>query len=56
MLAANAAALYDFDLSALAPLASEIGPSVAEVASPVESVPEKELDRLSADMDHRAIK
>lgn len=56
LLGANAAELYGFDLDALAPLAAEIGPTVAEVAMPVEDVPEKELERLSGDMDSRAIK
>ena len=56
MLAGNAAKLYDFDLSALAPLAATIGPGVAEVATPIDAVPDKRLERLSADMDTRAIK
>ena len=56
MLGANAAALYGFDLDALAPLAAQIGPGVEEVAEPLEEVPEKHLDRLSQDMDSRAIK
>jgi len=56
MLAGNAAKLYDFDLDALAPLAATIGPGVDEVATPIDSVPDKQLERLSADMDTRAIK
>ncbi len=56
MLAGNAADLYGFDLDALAPLAATLGPAVAEVATPIDSVPDKELERLSADMDTRAIK
>jgi predicted TIM-barrel fold metal-dependent hydrolase len=56
MLGENAAKLYDFDLDALAPLAAQIGPTVAEVATPVEDVPEKTLERLSGDMDPKAIK
>jgi predicted TIM-barrel fold metal-dependent hydrolase len=56
MLAENAAALYDFDLEALAPLAAEIGPTVAEVATPIDAVPTKTLERLSGDMDPKAIK
>ena len=56
MLEGNAAKLYDFDLDALAPLASRVGPRVADVASPVENEPEKVLERLSGDMDARAIK
>ena len=56
MLSENAAKLYDFDLVALRPLAEEIGPSVAEVQTPIEGVPEKSLQRLSGDMDARAIR
>jgi hypothetical protein len=56
MLAENAAALYDFDLDALAPLAADIGPTVGEVATPIDAVPTKTLERLSGDMDPKAIK
>lgn len=56
LLAGNAARLYDFDLEALAPLASKIGPTVAEVATPIDAVPDKALERLSGDMDPTAIK
>ncbi|MEQ1786335.1 MAG: amidohydrolase family protein [Acidimicrobiales bacterium] len=56
LLAGNAADLYGFDLDALAPLAAQIGPSISEVATPVEAVPDKELERLSGDMDPKAIK
>jgi predicted TIM-barrel fold metal-dependent hydrolase len=56
MLSENAAALYGFDLAALRPLADQIGPSVAEVQQPIDHVPEKSLERISSDMDTRAIK
>jgi predicted TIM-barrel fold metal-dependent hydrolase len=56
MLTLNAADLYGFDLDALAPLAQRHGPTVGEVKTPVDAVPEKELQRLSGDMDPRAIK
>ena len=56
MLSENAAALYGFDLAALAPLAAKIGPTVAEVATPIDDVPTKVLERLSGDMDPKAIK
>lgn len=56
ILAGNAAAMYGFDLDALAPLAARVGPRVDEVATPIDEVPDKRLDRLSADMDTRAIK
>lgn len=39
MVGGNAAALYGFDLEALAPLAAKIGPTVAEVATPLDAVP-----------------
>jgi predicted TIM-barrel fold metal-dependent hydrolase len=55
MLGGNAAALYGFDLDALAPLAARIGPTVAEIATPIEQVPDEHLDRLSDDMDPDAI-
>jgi len=56
ILAGNAANLYDFDLDALAPLAARIGPTVDEIATPIEAVPDKELQRISGDMDYKAIK
>jgi predicted TIM-barrel fold metal-dependent hydrolase len=56
ILAGNAAKLYDFDLAKLAPLAAKVGPTVDEVATPIDEVPEKELERLSGDMDPKAIK
>lgn len=40
MLSGNAADLYGFDLDALAPLAAELGPTVDEVARPLEAIPE----------------
>jgi Amidohydrolase len=40
ILAGNAAKLYDFDLAALAPAAEEFGPTVAEIAEPLEELPE----------------
>jgi hypothetical protein len=39
MLGGNAAAVYGFDLDALAPLVNRIGPTVAEVAEPLAAVP-----------------
>ncbi|MEB3033684.1 amidohydrolase family protein [[Mycobacterium] nativiensis] len=39
MLGGNAAAVYGFDLAALAPLADRIGPTVAEVSEPLAQVP-----------------
>ncbi len=56
MLTTNAANLYDFDLDKLAPLAQKVGPTVGEVATPIDHLPEKELARLSGDMDASAIK
>ena len=40
ILGTNAAELYDFDLAKLAPLVAEIGPTVEEVATPLDKVPE----------------
>ena len=56
ILAGNAARLYDFDLDKLAPLAEKIGPTVDEVNTPIDAIPDKTLDRLSGDMDPQAIK
>jgi predicted TIM-barrel fold metal-dependent hydrolase len=56
ILAGNAAAMYGFDLAALAPLAARVGPRVDEIAQPIDAVPDKTLDRVSSDMDTRAIK
>jgi predicted TIM-barrel fold metal-dependent hydrolase len=39
VLAGNAAAVYDFDLDALAAVAAEIGPTVAEVSVPLDEIP-----------------
>jgi hypothetical protein len=56
LLAGNAAKLYDFDLAKLQPLAAKYGPTVAEIAEPIDDVPSKTLERLSGDMDPKAIK
>ena len=39
VLAGNAAEVYGFDLDALAPLAAQFGPTVAEIAVPLEAIP-----------------
>jgi predicted TIM-barrel fold metal-dependent hydrolase len=39
MVGGNAATLYGFDLDVLDPIAAEIGPTLAEVATPLEHVP-----------------
>jgi len=39
MVGGNAALVYGFDLDALAPLAERIGPTVEQVATPLEAVP-----------------
>ena len=46
VLAGNAADLYGFDLDALAPLAEQYGPTVAEVATPLERLPENANEAL----------
>lgn len=43
---ANAAALYDFDLEALAPLADTFGPTVAEINEPLQELPKDANDAL----------
>ena len=39
MVGGNAAALYGFDLDALAPVAARVGPKVADVAQPLDTLP-----------------
>ncbi len=46
LLAGNAAKLYDFDLPALAPLAAQHGPTVAEIAEPLTDLPEHPNEAL----------
>ena len=55
MLAGNAADLYGFDLEALAPLATQFGPTVAELAEPLTEMPENPSQGLSKDFDARAL-
>ena len=46
MLAGNAAKLYDFDLDALAPLAEQYGPTVDELAQPLNELPDDANEAL----------
>jgi predicted TIM-barrel fold metal-dependent hydrolase len=46
ILAGNAAALYGFDVDALAPLAEKVGPSVKEIATPLDTLPEHPNEAL----------
>jgi predicted TIM-barrel fold metal-dependent hydrolase len=46
LLATNAADLYGFDLDALAPVAAEHGPTVAEISQPVVDLPESPNEAL----------
>ena len=46
ILAENCAALYDFDLAELAPLAAEFGPTVEELAVPLDPLPDNPNDAL----------
>jgi len=46
LLAGNAARLYGFDLDALAPIAARVGPTIAEIAQPLEALPEKPNEAL----------
>jgi predicted TIM-barrel fold metal-dependent hydrolase len=39
ILAANAASVYGFDLDKLAPIAAEHGPTIGEIATPLEGIP-----------------
>jgi hypothetical protein len=49
MLAGNAAAVYGFDLDALALIAARVGPTVAEVARPLDEMPAGATSPLFAD-------
>jgi predicted TIM-barrel fold metal-dependent hydrolase len=46
LLAGNAARLYNFSLDALAPLATEFGPTVAELSRPLDVLPEHPNEAL----------
>jgi len=46
MLAGNAARLYHFDLAALAPLAAKVGPTVDELAQPLDRLPAEPNEAL----------
>jgi hypothetical protein len=46
ILGASAAALYDFDLAALAPLADKYGPTVDELTQPLTELPENPNEAL----------
>jgi predicted TIM-barrel fold metal-dependent hydrolase len=46
LLAGNAAELYDFDLDALAPYAEKVGPTVAEIAVPLDRLPDNPNEAL----------
>jgi hypothetical protein len=46
LLAGNAAQLYDFSLDALAPLAAEFGPTVAELSRPLDTLPDEPNEAL----------
>jgi predicted TIM-barrel fold metal-dependent hydrolase len=48
ILAGNAAELYGFDLDALAPLAAQHGPIVAEIATPLDGLPDNPNEALLA--------
>ncbi len=39
VLAGNAAAVYGFDLDALAPIAARVGPTHVEIAEPLDAIP-----------------
>ncbi len=55
LLGGNAAKMYDFDMKALAPLAKKHGPTVAEIAEPLDEVPDDFVEDMSADMDSDAL-
>ena len=46
LLAGNAARVYGFDLDELAPLAAQAGPTVAEIATPLDKLPDNPNEAL----------
>ena len=46
ILSENAAALYDFDLEALAPVAARYGPTVEEISTPLDRLPDNPNEAL----------
>lgn len=46
LLAGNAADIYDFDLAALAPVAERVGPTVDELATPLDRLPDHPNEAL----------
>ena len=46
LLAGNAAKLFGFDLDALAPIAAKVGPTHAEIAQPLDALPEHPNEAL----------
>lgn len=48
LLAGNVAELYGFDLAALAPAAAQHGPTVAEIATPLDAMPDEPNEALLA--------
>jgi len=55
LLGENAAQLYDFDLDALAPLAAQVGPTVAELQEPYDGPLKGAFNTMSNDMDSKAL-
>ena len=55
ILAGNAAKLYDFDLDKLAKLADQYGPTVAEIATPLDVLPDNPNRALLRAVDHSTV-
>jgi predicted TIM-barrel fold metal-dependent hydrolase len=53
VLSENAARLFDFDLEALKPLASRVGPTVGEITKPLDQLPEAPNEALRRAMGER---
>jgi hypothetical protein len=51
ILAGNAAEVYGFDLDKLAPLANKVGPTVAEIATPLDVLPDPPNEALLKGVD-----
>jgi hypothetical protein len=53
MLSENAAELFDFDLEALKPLASRVGPTMEEISRPLDQLPDAPNEALRRAMGER---
>ena len=51
MVGGNAAAVYGFDLDALAPVAERVGPTIEQTFQPLDAIPADTLSMAFADQE-----